>query len=134
MRDLQRRKGGVDELGEALGADVLSEIRRDQVALLQAQKEPATTSSDAPSDVQAAAIPDLREKVARETERVASRLDNEAKIASGRVRSLEQRSQRSRLLRVSRARPSCAPARRSLLTRRGALSPTRACSGDSSRR
>jgi succinoglycan biosynthesis transport protein ExoP len=91
VRDVQRRKGGAEELGEALGAEVLGEIRRDQVALMQAQKEPAATSTDAHPDLQAAAIPDLREKVAREIERVASRLDNEAKIAGGRVRSLEQR-------------------------------------------
>ncbi len=120
VRDVQRRKGGAEELGEALGAEVLGELRRDQVALLQAQKEPATTSSDAHPDAQAAAIPDLREKVAREVERVASRLDNEAKIASGRVRSLEQR------LATIQAAPGLA---RAAELRSGAAQPADAAGG-----
>ena len=91
VRDVQQRKGGASELGQALGPEISGEQRRDQIALLQPQKDPAATSTDAHSDVQGTALPDARERISREVDRIVTQLENEAKIAAGRVRSLEQR-------------------------------------------
>jgi succinoglycan biosynthesis transport protein ExoP len=93
VRDLQRREGAVDERGEALDTGVLSEVRRDRIALLQSQKELAAIPSDAHPQLQSvtAKIHDIREKIGRDVDRIASQLENEAQIAGSRVRSLEQR-------------------------------------------
>ena len=98
LRDLQRRGGNSDALSEALDSPVLTELRRDQVALLQSNAEVAT-------------LAELRQKIAREVDRLMTQLENETQAAGARVRSLQQRLSTAQLAhREAREAESRSPA------------------------
>jgi succinoglycan biosynthesis transport protein ExoP len=93
FRDLQRREGGTDDLIKALDSDVLTELRRDQIALLQSKADLATRFYETHPEVQtvSAKLEALRLKIAREVDRVMAQLETDTQIAGARARSLQQR-------------------------------------------
>jgi polysaccharide biosynthesis transport protein len=93
LRDLQRREGGTDEFIKALDSEVLTELRRDQIALLQSKAELATSYYENHPEVQsvAAQLEQMRQKIAREVDRLMAQLESDTQIAGARARSLQQR-------------------------------------------
>jgi succinoglycan biosynthesis transport protein ExoP len=93
LRDLQRRDGGTDELIKALNSEVLTELRRDQIGLLQSKADLATRYYETHPEVHAIAakLEELRQKIAREVDRAMAQLESDTQIAGARARSLQQR-------------------------------------------
>jgi succinoglycan biosynthesis transport protein ExoP len=93
LRDLQRREGGMDEFIKALDSEVLTESRRDQIGLLQSKADLATRFYETHPEVRsiAAKLEELRQKIAREVDRVMAQLESDTQIAGARARSLQQR-------------------------------------------
>jgi Mrp family chromosome partitioning ATPase len=100
LRDLQRHED-TEALIEGLDSAVLTEFRREQIALLQSHAELVARFHKAHPKVQSVEVKlnELQQNISREVDRVITRLQSEMQDAGARVRLLQQRAETMQIAR-----------------------------------
>jgi succinoglycan biosynthesis transport protein ExoP len=93
IRDLQRRGSDTDALIENLNSSVLTDLHREELAVLQSEANITASSAEGQPKAQQARVQlrELRRKIGDEVGRTVSQLEDEIGIFGARVRSIQQR-------------------------------------------